>query len=198
MNKPGSWNLQPRIEKRFGGLAAFLGLLALLSFADSGLSGAISLTKYQVEAAFLFNFAKYVDWPATAFSSTNAPITIGVLGVDRFDDNLPHAVEGKTVNGRPFLIKHLSADDPLAGCQILFISDSEAARMSEILRRAGLLPILTVGEGEAFTASNGIINFALKDGEVRLEINLASASQSGLTISSKLLAVADVVKGRTN
>jgi hypothetical protein len=152
----------------------------------------------QVKAIFLFNFAKYVEWPATAFTNAAAPITIGVMGTDPFGDNLQHDIEGKTINGRPFVIKHLATDSDLSGCQILFISDSEASRMEEILDKAGALPILTVGEDEQFAQKNGIINFVLKDRKVRLEIDLAAAKKAGLTISSRLLAVADVVKGKTN
>jgi len=154
-------------------------------------------TEAQVKAVFLFNFAKYVDWPASAFANAKAPITIGVLGTDPFGDKLQHVVEGKSVNGRPIIIKHLSADSDLNGCNILFISHSEAPRMAGILDRAGALPILTVGEDEQF-ARGGIINFVLKNGTVRLEIDLEPARKAGLKISSKLLAVADVVKGKSN
>jgi len=157
-----------------------------------------SLTKYQVEAVFVLNFAKYVAWPAAAFTNATAPITIGVLGTDPFGDNLPHAVEGKTIDGRRFVIKHLAPSSELIGCQILFISDSEASRMGEILDRAGTLPILTVGEGELFARNGGIISFLLKNGNVRLEIDLTAAEKAGITISSRLLAVADVVKQKSN
>jgi hypothetical protein len=111
---------------------------------------------------------------------------------------LQHVIEGKTINGRTFAIKHLASDSDLGGCQILFISDSEASRMDGILEKAGALPILTVGEDEQFAQKNGIIDFVLKDGKVRLEIDLTAAKKTGLKISSRLLAVADVVKGRTN
>jgi hypothetical protein len=152
----------------------------------------------QVKAIFLFNFARYVDWPAAAFPDAAAPITIGVIGTDPFGYNLPNTIEGKTVNGRSFAIKHLAADSDLGGCQILFISHSEALRMGGILTKAGALPVLTVGEDESFARNGGIINFALKNGKVRLEIDLAAARKAGLNISSKLLAVADVVKGKAN
>ena len=151
----------------------------------------------QLKAVFLFNFAKYVDWPAAAFTNDAAPISIGVMGTDPFGDSL-RLVEGKTIRGLRFAIKHLDSDSDLSGCHILFISDSEASRMREILNKAGALPILTVGEDEAFARNGGIINFVLKNGNVRLEIDLAAARKAGLTISSRLLAVADVVKGKTN
>ena len=106
-------------------------------------------------------------------------------------------IERKTINGRPFVIKHLAWDSALEGCQILFISRSEAARTSGILDRAGPLHILTVGENDVFERNGGMINFVLKNGNVRLAINLTAARKAGLTISSRLLAVADEVNGKT-
>ena len=173
--------------------------MTLLLASNSGFSGEPSLTKYQVEALFLFNFAKYVDWPAAAFPDANAPIIIGVMGEDRFEDNLRHTVEGKTVNGRPFVIKHLvAADSEVSGCHILFISESQTSRTGAILDKARTLPVLTVGEDEPFARNGGIITFVLRNGNVRLDINLTAARKAGVTISSRLLGVADVVKGRTN
>lgn len=198
MNKSDCKQRNRRTKNLFERGVTFLGLLASLLGASSGFGAEPSLTKHQVEAVFLFNFAKYVDWPAAAFTNATAPITIGVLGTDPFGDSLQHAVEGKTINGRPFVIKHLASDSELGDCQILFISNSEASQMGEILVKAGTLPILTVGEGDLFAQNGGIINFVLKSGNVRLEIDLVAAKKAGLTISSRLLAVADVVKGKTN
>jgi hypothetical protein len=196
--------VRPYIEKKASRGGA-IGLLVAVA-AASGLlcgetlmgEGTPAASEAQVKAVFLFNFAKYVEWPAAAFAGTNAPFTIGVVGEDRFEDNLRHAVANKTINGRRFVIKHFAADEPLSGCQILFISDSEAPRMGELLNKVNALPILTVGEDEQFAQKNGIISFVLKEGKVRLEINLTSAGKTGLTISSKLLAVADVVKGKAD
>ena len=198
MNKPDSKQQNLRTAKPFARAMALLGLTVCLLVTDSGFAGESPATEYQVKALFLFNFAKYVDWPAAAFTNAAVPITIGVIGTDPFGDYLQNAVVGKTINGRPFIIQHLAADADLSGCQILFVSDSEVSRIGGILDKAGALPILTVGEDEEFAQKNGIINFVLKDGKVRLEINLAAARKAGLTMSSKLLAVADLVKGKTN
>jgi hypothetical protein len=176
-----------------GAVALVLFCAELLEAADSP-----AASEAQVKAVFLFNFAKYVEWPAAAFPNATAPITIGVMGTNPFGDNLEHVVEGKAINGRPFVIKHYAADSEVSGCQILFIGHSEASRMGAILAKASALPILTVGEDEAFARNGGIIDFVLKNGNVRLEIDLAAAKKAGLTISSRLLAVADVVKGKTN
>ena len=198
MNKPDIQSSNPRASSLLHPLLALVSLLVFLPGAHSGFGQEPSLSKYQVEAVFLFNFAKYVEWPAAAFPATNAPITIGVMGTDPFGDSLPHTIEGKMVNGRPFVIKHLAADSAVDGCHILFVSHSEASRMGGILDKAGALPVLTVGEDESFARNGGIINFVLKNDKVRLEIDLAAARKAGVTISSKLLAVADVVKGKPN
>lgn len=187
-----------RIKKMLVRVLAFLGLTAWLLGTNAGFGAEPTLTKHQVEAVFLLNFAKYADWPEAAFTNASAPIVIGVLGTDPFGDDLRRRVEGKTINGRSLIIKYLTAGAEISGCHILFVSDSEAARAEEILGRAGTLPILTVGEGEPFAQNGGIISFVLKNGKVRLEIDLVAARKAQVTLSSKLLAVADVVKGKTN
>jgi hypothetical protein len=197
MIKSSFKELNLRTKKLFR-QAALVGLIMLLLALNSGFGGEPLLTKYQVEAIFLFNFAKYVDWPATAFPNAAAPMTIGVLGVDSFGDNLRRVVEGKTINGRPFVIKYIASDSELSGCHILFICHSEESRMKEVLGKTGALPVLTVAEDEQFEQNGGIINFVLKNGNVRLQIDVASARKAGLTISSRLLAVADAVNGKSN
>ena len=171
------------------------GLMFLLVGAHLGFCGEAEFTEYQVKALFLMNFTKYVDWPATAFAGTNAPITIGVYGENNFGDDLPKTVAGRKVNGRSIVIRQIDSTNDLVKCQMLFISRSEKNNEGEILRQLKVSPVLTVGENEPFTAQGGMINFVMKDGKVRLEINLAAAQQANLRISSKLLSVADVVKG---
>lgn len=173
------------------------GALALTGFFQTAIPVAAqgnTLSEYQVKALFLYNFAKYIQWPPEAFPSSGSPITIGIVGNDNFGSDLPNMVNGKMVDGRPFVIKHLSANDDFQGCQILFISNSESANLGVIFGKVGTLPILTVGEDDSFLANGGIVNFVLKNGNVRLEINLVSSDKARLKISSRLLSVADTVK----
>jgi YfiR/HmsC-like len=171
-----------------GKIACFFWLMVFL-FGSRTIHAQTSMGEYQVKALFLCNFVKYVDWPDNASS----PIIIGILGQDNFNGSLAHAVEGKNFNGRPIIIKHLSTDDDVGGCAILFISASENSRLDEILGKTGTLPILTVGEDETFLQKGGIINFALKEDKIHLQINLKVAQKVNLQISSKLLSVADIV-----
>ena len=173
-------------------------MMALLFGVNSGFCGDSTFTEYQVKALFLMNFIKYVEWPPAAFAGTNAPIIIGLYGEDKFGDALTNAVEGKTISGRQIIIQPIEKGSDTGKCQVLFISDSEKNHLGEILDKIKLLPVLTVGETDQFMERGGMINFVKKEGKVRLEINLAAARQAKLEISSKLLGVADVVKGKEN
>ena len=150
--------------------------------------------EYEVKAAFLFNFAKFVDWPAKAFTQDSAPVVFGILGEDPFGKSLPAIVERETVKGRKIEIRHYQAGDDFSGCHILFVSRSEGQRAKEILEQATLRATLTVGDAEDFSAQGGMINFVLVDQTVRFDINLEAAARAGLKISSKLLAVAHNVR----
>lgn len=191
MNKAAS--LKPG---RFGMATAWFSLMFILAVAQRGFCGDAAFTEYQVKALFLMNFTKYVDWPDTAFAETNAPIIIGVYGVNNFGDDLPKAVAGRNANGRSIVIRQIDNTNDLAKCQVLFISRSEEKTQGEILNQLKSSPLLTVGETEQFTAQGGAISFVMKDGKVRLKINLSAARQANLQLSSKLLSVADVVKGK--
>ena len=158
--------------------------------------GEVSLAEYQVKALFLLNFTKFVAWPGGAFPGTNTPVVIGVYGEDKFGGALKKVVEGKTVSGRQIIIQSIDRSDEAEKCQILFISDSEKKHLGETLDKLKALPVLTVGESDQFMEQGGMINFVKKEGSVRLEINMDAARQARLQISSRLLTVADKVKGK--
>jgi len=175
--------------------ARLAGLALFLAGINSGFCGDSSFTEYQVKALFLLNFTKYVGWPDAAFAQTNTPITIGICGEDGFGGALEKAVAGRNVNGRSIVIEHVQDLGQMIKCQVLFISGSEKAKEDEILGQLKFSPVLTVGESDKFTDQGGVINFIKKDGKIRLEINFEAAQHANLQISSKLLSVADVVKG---
>ena len=176
-----------------GGLVLVLtGILPSLprAYAQS------SLSEPQVKALFLFNFAKYVEWPAEAFSGPSAPITIGIVGDSPCAEYLQKTIEGKTVSERPIVFKLVEKTADMERCQILFIGESEKKRLEEVLAQLKGQPVLTVGESEQFAQRNGMIGFVKREGRVRLAINLAAARRAKLEISSKLLSVADDVIGK--
>lgn len=151
--------------------------------------------EYQVKAAFLYNFAKFVDWPSQAFPSPSAPLRICVLGQNPFGDSLRGIVQDKFISGRAISNEQVGSATQARACHILFISRSEAAGMQQALAYLRNLPILTVGDSGDFLPLGGVINMVLEQDRVRFEISLAAAQRQHLKISSKLLAVARVVDG---
>ncbi|HWD90756.1 MAG TPA: YfiR family protein [Verrucomicrobiae bacterium] len=147
-------------------------------------------TEYQIKAAFLFNFAKFVDWPPGAFSATNSPIIIGVFGKNVFGKDLENTIRDKTVNNRRFqFITVASAAEGLK-CHILFISPSEKDNLKKILDGLHNASVLTVSETDQFINAGGMINFVIEDNKIRFQISDDAAKKAGLRISSKLLSLA--------
>jgi len=165
-----------------------LGVCLLAAVAQ-----AQSATEYQVKAAFLFNFARFVEWPADAFPSADAALQICVLGQDPFGREFEQVIMDKTVNGHRIEIAHPDGVPQARSCQILFIAASEKPRLASILRGLKGSSVLIVGDTPGFAAAGGAINFVIDDGRVRFEINLKAAELAHLKISARLLTVAKVV-----
>jgi hypothetical protein len=149
--------------------------------------------EYQVKAAFLFNFAQFVDWPPKAFPEAQTPLVIGVLGDDPFGPYLDDTVRGEKVNNRPLVIQRYRRVEDIKTCHVLFISQSETNRLEQILRRLKGRNILTVGDANGFALHGGIIGFVSEKNKIRMRINLEAAKAGDLTISSKLLRPAQIV-----
>src|ERR1035441_7871989 len=157
-----------------------------------GLPGQIN--EYQVKALFLYNFARYVEWPTETFKATNDPIVICILGQNPFGGALEQAVAGKVVEGRAFAVRQLSDIQLGSNCHILFVNSSEKRRFRSMAGRLKGSAVLSVGETPGFTADGGVINFKLEDGKVRFEIDVEAAGREHLRISSKLLSLAQIAK----
>jgi hypothetical protein len=153
---------------------------------------------YQVKAAYLVNFPKYVDWPSNAFATANSPITVAIFGDDNVSGEFRKMIEGgRTVDGHPFVLKRVDKEEEIGNdCHILFIARSENQRAPSILEKVKGSPVLTVGEGVDFLEQGGVVNLVQRDRKIRLQVNLTAAGQSSLKISSRLLVVADAVKGK--
>ncbi|HEY1788990.1 MAG TPA: YfiR family protein [Verrucomicrobiae bacterium] len=151
-------------------------------------------TKYQIEAAFIYNFARFVDWPTQAFADASSPMIIGVLGKNRFGTDLAQAINGKVVGGHPLQFKECSSLADATHCQVLFISDSEKSHLSKIISTLGSANTLTVSEMDNFIAVGGMIDLRIVNQKVRFDINNSAAKSEGLNISSKLLSLALSVK----
>jgi hypothetical protein len=153
-----------------------------------------ALPEYVVKAGFLFNFAKYVEWPTDAFEKSDSPISIGIVGADPFGEDLDKALRNKTVKERGFSIRRYSDPNDLKPCHILFIPRTEVGHLPEILKKTDSWPVLTVGEDEAFIKGGGAVNILIDKEKPRLEVNPEAAEKARLTINSKLLKVATIVR----
>lgn len=179
-------------------LRRILGVLLLTALVNQGLSNQMprqAPTEYQVKAAFLYNFTKFIEWPAKAFNAESSTFVIGVIGKDPFGSNIDQTLGGKTVNGRPLAIRRLKHGEDPRACHILFIASSEQKYLGRILERLKGTNVLTVGEMDKFSQQGGSINLIMEDGQVRFEINKAVVEQAELKVSSKLLALAKAIFG---
>ncbi len=154
-----------------------------------------SPSEYEVKAAFLYNFARFVEWPAEAGHDPAAPFVIAVLGHDPFGPILDETVAGKTVGGRPIEVRRVSRPDEAREAQIVFVSPSERPNVAAILKALERPGVLTVGDTDGFAVQGGAINFTVHARRVRFEINPAAAEQARLKMSSQLLKLATLVAG---
>lgn len=161
--------------------------VSILLIFPGGLPAQTSL-EYEVKAAFLLNFAKFTDWPPSAFPAPNSPIAICILGKDPFGHALDELVQDEVVNGRRVVVRRITQSPPVHACQIVFTQESRKDA-AEILNSLGP-GVLTVGEGESFVHSGGIIGFLIESRHVRFDIDQKAAESADLKLSSKLLAVA--------
>ncbi|HEV7301118.1 MAG TPA: YfiR family protein [Tepidisphaeraceae bacterium] len=150
--------------------------------------------EYALKAAFLYNFAQFVEWPAGAFESDTAPFVIGVYGDNPFQDALDRAVQGKTASGHPMVVHQFSTTAEVASAHMLFVSAAQGGALDELFAAIGDRPILTVGESNSFPWKGGVIRFYMEDGKVRFEINPEAAQRARLRISSKLMKLARIFK----
>ena len=152
------------------------------------------VTEYQVKAAFLFNFAKFIDWPPQKFPRPDSPLIIGLMGEDPFEGSLDALIQNQTIHKRPLELRRLKAGEDAKPCHILFVSRSEKSRLAEILSSVRGASVVTVSDTDQFLEQGGMINFFMESESVKFAINVEAAEQAGLALSSKLLAVARIVK----
>jgi len=149
-------------------------------------------SEYQVKAAYLLNFARFVDWPASALPASS-PMQIVIVGDDSFGGALDEVLRGKTVNGHPIQLHHVHWDNVLTSYQIVFISASEEPHLAQIFHYLGNSSVLTVSDIDRFSLRGGAIEFRTVGNRVRFDINRTPATNAQLTISSKLLSVARAI-----
>ena len=174
-------------------------ILLIVSFVLSG--GAtkayaetpFAAREYQIKAAFLYNFAKFVEWPDDRFTDENSPMILCVIGMDPFGAILEQTMTGKTIKGRAIIINRGKAIDNLKFCHLLFVSSSERERVPQIVASLAGASVLTVADMDDFANQGGSINLIKRRNKIRFEINSNAAAQSGLKLSSYLMRLASKV-----
>jgi YfiR/HmsC-like len=175
-----------RYRRGFGVAAAMLLLLNAAAHAQTASAPAL-------KAAFLYNFAKFVEWPADSMPAA-AALVICVLGDDAVADALEETVKDHTVDGHPLTARRLKSGAPLRACHLLYISGVDAKRSQELLADLRASTVLTVSDLVGFAQAGGVANFFVENGRMRFAVNIESAHRARLQVSSRLLGVATIVK----
>lgn len=184
-----------------GSSALLLGVLgALVTFqvrdAAGGEPQAQVPLEQAVKAAYVYNFTKFVSWPAESPLTRAPALTIGILGDDSFAESVEATVRGKQAEGRPLAVLHFRTADEVVPCAVLFVARARADRLTQLLQQLQGWPVLTVSDAEGFTSRGGMIGLFRDDGRVRFEIGVTAARTAGLQISSKLLRLSRPAPGR--
>jgi hypothetical protein len=177
-------------SERIPALLLTAALFSLFAFIPA--SAQTHPTEFQVKAAYVYNFGKFVKWPADAAPSTS-PFEICVLGRDSFATVLDLTVSGESIDRRSIAVKRISDPQEAVECNILFIGSSEESRLKAILTATQRMSILTVSDIPHFAERGGVIGFVTQEEKIRFEVNLGAAEQSHLALSSELLKVASRV-----
>ena len=150
--------------------------------------------EYPVKAAFLYNFARFIEWPAEAFPNEKSPIALCVFRHDPFGSVLDEVLHGKSINNRELQARRVNELPELKTCQVIFISGEEDKHLPEVLNSVKGASALVVGESEEFAERGGTIQFYLENNKLRFAVNLDAAQRARLQLSSRLLALARIVR----
>ena len=163
-----------------------------LVFCAVSTRGGGAPTEYQLKAAFIYNFAQYVQWPAPE-GNPHRPFVIAVIGRDPFGVALDDAVNGQSVDQRPIVVRRMTRMEDVSNCNILFICGSERANLLRILALLRHAPVLTIADMERFGESGGMINLVTERKRVRFDVNLSAMERAGLKAGSQILRLARMV-----
>ena len=172
--------------------ASILILLLIMSAASIPVQGEErKLGEYEVKAVFLYNLAKFIEWPEKSLDNSST-LTVYILGDDPFGANLD-AIKGKLIKGKTVVVKQIASPTALKNAGVLFISSSEQEQLQDILKGVSGKPILTVGDTESFASRGVMVNFYIENNKIRFEINREAARLAGLKISSNLLKMGKII-----
>ena len=168
--------------------------LAACAFATS--MRAQAALEYNVKAALLLNFARFIEWPPRAFTDAASPVSVCVLTPNPFGDALERALQGETVGQRPFVLRDVRSASDTTGCHLLFVPSGSESRAAALMRQPGTHTI-TVGESRRFESMGGAVSFVLDEGRVRFNVNLRPVEERGVRMSARMLQLASRVDRAT-
>jgi len=167
-------------------------LAAALCFGASA-GAQTAADESQIKAAFVYNFLKFVVWPAAAFDALNSPFMVAIVGNGATADAASRFLSGQLLGDRQVLVRRMKEKQSLAGMHAVFVTERDPAKLRQILDSAGSAGVLSIGEGAEFAAQGGVIALLIESRRVRFDIDMDVAEAAGLQISSKLLALTRVV-----
>ena len=171
--------------------------VALACLTTRGIAQGAS-NEADVKAAFVYNFLKFVDWPPHALARSDQPLSIAIVGEGPVADAVESLLEGKKVGTHALVVVRVKAGDPLADVHAVFVTGADKDKAHRTLATRGSAAILTIGDDDQFAARGGIIGLYVEDRRVRFEVNTAAADATGLRVSSRLLALARLVRSSAN
>jgi hypothetical protein len=174
----------------------YVALVAVAAFLSAPVRAETrSPTEYQVKAAFIYNFAKYIQWPRPSGSDSNRPFVIGLIGKDPFGPVLDQVMNGQSMQERPVIVKRFERADDVVNCDVLFVSSSERKSLQKILDVLRRNPVLTVSDMDQFAERGGMIALTTENNRIRFELNVEAIDRAGLKAGSQLLRLARIVYG---
>jgi hypothetical protein len=168
-------------------------LAAFLALATASVALSQSVTVPALKAAFLYNFAKFTEWPADALAPAQR-LSLCVVGDNLVADAVEQVIKGRLVEGHELTVQILKPDGPLRSCHLLYIGGLDAKGARQLLGTLGSAPVLTVSDGDKFAESGGVAQLILENNRMRFAINVVAAQRVRLQLSSKLLSLATIIK----
>jgi hypothetical protein len=176
------------------GRLQIVGVICALLAAPNVRARQSTASEYEVKATYLYNFARFIEWPARDAAEKNETFAVCVLGQDPFGPILDTILAGEAIDGKHMVHRRIPAVQDAGDCRIVFISSSEESRLKETLSVLGKTSALTVSDISDFSVRGGMIQFVVEQNKVRFEVNLGTTGRAGLVLSSELLKVAISVR----
>lgn len=151
-----------------------------------------AVSSAEIKAAFLYNFATFSEWPSEAFSNSNSPFTIGILGDNPFGTVLNDIIRNETKEGHPLTVKYFNKIEDVKNCQILFVNMPKSDTQVQAITALKKQNVLTVSDTPDFVSKGGMIRFFIENNKLRFQVNLGAVKEGNIVISSKLLRLAEI------